>query len=68
MSIYNITEITVAGAYGNAMDAARNSDRRASRNRPSASAETARFAPAAIWNILCDALHHFGRAGRAQTV
>ena len=36
MSIFNITDITAAGAFCNAMDAAWESDRRAARRRVSA--------------------------------
>ena len=73
MSIFNITDATPAGALCNAMDAARESDHRAARHRPSASAESANDAPAvkvlrpAIREILGEAWRRIGWAYRAET-
>ena len=67
MSIFNISNITPAGALCNAMAAARECDRRAAQSRLSTSAETARLAPATIWNVLGDMLRHIGQANRTET-
>jgi hypothetical protein len=49
MSIFNITDVTPAGALCNAMDAARQSDRRAARHRPDTGTESRKTeTPAAI--------------------
>ncbi len=53
MSIFNITDITPVGALCNAMDAARESDRRAAQHRPHARNEAAKIeSPAAILTAL----------------
>ncbi len=72
MSIFDITDVTPVGALCNAMDAARESDRRAARHRPSASAESATDAPAvkvlhaAIREMLGHALRRIVRPSRAE--
>ena len=74
MSIFNISDITPTGALYNAMTAARESDRRAARHQFSAAFESAQVvhtAPtprSAIREAIGDALHHFSRAGRTETV
>ncbi len=57
MSIFNISDTTPAGAYCNAMDAARESDRRAARRRPRTRTEAAETeSPAANLTALRSAL------------
>ncbi len=57
MSIFNITDATAAGALCNAMDAARESDRRAAQHRPRTRTEAAKIeSPAAILTALRSAL------------
>ncbi len=49
MSIFSITDVTPAGAFCNAVDAARQSDRRAAQHRPVTLDEVAKIrSPAAI--------------------
>jgi hypothetical protein len=58
MSIFNITDVTPAGALCNAMDAARQSERRAARHRPDTGTEASETeTPAAI----LPALHRIAR-------
>jgi hypothetical protein len=72
MSFFNITDITPAGALCNAMDAARESERRDVRHQGSDSVEnakharTARSSLATIREILGDALRHIGRSYRTE--
>jgi hypothetical protein len=68
MSIINMSDITPAGAFCNATAAARESDRRAARSRPSVSFEATMRAPATIWNFLGDALRQIGLTYRTETV
>lgn len=68
MSIFNISDITPAGAFCNATAAAKESERRAAVSRPSTSVEMTVFAPATIWNFLGDALRHIGLTYRTETV
>ncbi len=74
MAIFSITNITPIGAFCNAMDAARESDRRAARHRPSALDETTRDVPSvdvprfAIRNILGEASRGIGNLSPAKTV
>ncbi len=68
MSIFNIFNITPAGALCNAMAAAKESERRAAGSRPSPSVEMTVFAPATIWNFLGDALRQIGLTYRTETV
>ena len=73
MSTFNITDITVAGAFWNAMGAVGESDRRTARYHPSASvksAKAARTAPSlltAIRTAIGEALRNFGWADRTET-
>jgi hypothetical protein len=72
MSFFNITDITVAGAFCNAMDALRESERRDARHQASVVVETPKTASGAnvshtsIREILGDALRHIGRAYRTE--
>ena len=68
MSNFSITDITVAGAFSNALETMRESDRRAACGRPSVFFEMTMRAPATIWNILGDALRHIGLTYRTETV
>ncbi len=74
MSIFSISNITPVGAFCDAMDAARESDRRAARHCPSDLDETTRGAPAfkiprsAIRKILGEALRGIGKIAPAETV
>ena len=53
MSFFHITDATPAGAFYNAMDAARESDQRAARRRSATQDEAGRTqSPAAIWTSL----------------
>jgi hypothetical protein len=57
MSIFSISDVTPAGAFCNAMDAARENDRRAARHRPRTRTEAAKTeSPAAILTVLRSAL------------
>lgn len=73
MSTFNITDITVAGAFWNAMDAVGERDRRTARYHPSASvksAKAARTAPTlltAIQAAIGETLRNFGRVDRTET-
>ncbi len=65
MSIFNITDITPAGAFCTAMDAARESDRRAVQHRPPAGTEAAKTeSPTAILPTLRSVLHRIARLTR----
>ncbi len=74
MSIFSISNITPVGAFCDAMDAARESDRRAAWHRPSALDETTRGVPSievpcfAIWKILGDAWRGIGKISPAEIV
>ena len=73
MSIYSISDITPAGAFCNAMAAARENDRRVARREAAASAEnakvsrTAHASLATIRAAIGDALRHMGRVYRTET-
>jgi hypothetical protein len=57
MSIFSISDVTPAGAFCNAMDAASESDRRAARHRSRARTEAAKIeSPAAILTAVRGAL------------
>lgn len=65
MSIFNITNATPAGALCNAMDAARESDRRAAQHRPRTRTEAAKIeSPAAILTALRSALRRIADLSR----
>ncbi len=72
MSNFSITDATPAGALCNAMDAAREGDRRAARHRPRTRTEAAKIeSPAAILTALRSALRRIaglpGYSGPRQT-
>ncbi len=72
MSIFNISDVTPAGAYCNALAAARDSDRRAARHQVSASFESAKVARtnhtslSAIRAAIDDVLRHIGWPHRTE--
>jgi hypothetical protein len=62
MSIFNITDATCASAFCNAMDAARQSDRRAAQHRPVTPDEAGKAqSHAAIWASLRTILRPIAR-------
>ncbi len=73
MSTFNITDITVAGAFWNAMDAVGESDRRTARYHPPASVKSAKAARTdptpltAIRAVIGEALRSVGRTDRTET-
>ncbi len=65
MSIFNIANATPAGALCNAMDAARESDRRAAQHRPRTRTEAVKIeSPTAIRTALCSTLRRIADLSR----
>jgi hypothetical protein len=68
MSFFNITDATPAGAFSNAMDAARESDRRAARHQTRSRAEAGKTeTPAAILTALRRIVGLFHYSGPRHT-
>jgi hypothetical protein len=62
MSIYNITDITVAGAFCNAMEALRESDRRAAQRQLNSRRDAGKNeSPTTILTVLRGVLRRVGR-------
>ena len=62
MSFFNISDVTPVGAYCNAMDAARESDRRAAQRRPNSRRDAGeKESTATILTVLRGALSRIGR-------
>ena len=65
MSNFDITDVTPVGAYCSAMDAARESDRRAERHRPRTRTEAAKTeSPAPILAVLRSVLRRIAGLSR----
>jgi hypothetical protein len=68
MSFFNITDVTPAGAFCNAMDAARESDRRAARHQLPIRTEAAKSAtPTTILTALRRIARQFRYSGPRHT-